>query len=82
MPAVRAVLEDAIEAGGSIAARLSPADGELGAFQHAFCVYGREGKPCLRKGCGGTVQRIVQAGRSTFYCPQMPALNASRQRGA
>ncbi len=50
------------------------ANGELGAFQHAFCVYGREGKPCLRKGCGGTVRRIVQAGRSTFYCPKLPAL--------
>ena len=46
------------------------ADGELGSFQHSFCVYGREGKPCLRKGCGGTVRRIVQAGRSTFYCPR------------
>ena len=40
-----------------------------GDFQHRFKVYGREGKPCSRKGCGGTVRRIVQGGRSTFYCP-------------
>ena len=41
----------------------------LGRFQHRFKVYGREGKPCAKKGCGGTVRRIVQGGRSTFYCP-------------
>jgi formamidopyrimidine-DNA glycosylase len=68
--AVRAVLGDAIAAGGSSLRDYRHADGELGAFQHAFCVYGREGKPCLRKGCGGTVRRFVQAGRSTFYCPR------------
>jgi formamidopyrimidine-DNA glycosylase len=70
VPAVRSVLEDAIKAGGSSLRDYRHADGELGAFQHAFCVYDREGKPCLRKGCGGTVRRIVQAGRSTFYCPK------------
>jgi formamidopyrimidine-DNA glycosylase len=70
VPAVRAVLEDAIAAGGSTLRDYRQANCEVGAFQHAFCVYGREGKPCLRKGCGGTVQRIVQAGRSTFYCPK------------
>jgi formamidopyrimidine-DNA glycosylase len=68
--AVRAVLEDAIAAGGSSLRDYRHADGELGAFQHAFCVYGREGEPCRRQGCGGRVRRIVQSGRSTFYCPK------------
>ena len=82
MPAIRAVLEDAIKAGGSSLRDYRHADGELGAFQHAFCVYGREGEPCLRKGCGGIVRRIVQAGRSTFYCPTLPALGARLRTGA
>jgi formamidopyrimidine-DNA glycosylase len=67
--AVKAVLEDAIRAGGSSLRDYKRADGSLGEFQHRFKVYGREGKPCARKGCGGTVRRIVQGGRSTFYCP-------------
>ena len=46
-------------------------DGELGYFSKSFAVYDREGQPCA---CGGTVKRIVQGGRSTFYCPQLPAL--------
>jgi formamidopyrimidine-DNA glycosylase len=66
---VQAVLAEAIEAGGSTLRDYAGADGELGRFQHRFKVYGREGKPCPRKGCGGTVRRIVQSGRSTFYCP-------------
>ncbi len=66
-PAVRAVLEDAIRAGGSSLRDYRRANGELGYFQHAFRVYGREGEPC--SGCGGAVRRIVQSGRSTFYCP-------------
>jgi formamidopyrimidine-DNA glycosylase len=70
VPAIREVLEDAIAAGGSSMRDYRNANGELGAFQHKFCVYGREGKPCLRKGCVGTVRRIVQSGRSTFYCPR------------
>jgi formamidopyrimidine-DNA glycosylase len=70
VPAVRAVLEDAIAAGGSTLRDYRQANGEVGAFQHAFCVYGREGEPCRRKGCGGSVRRIVQSGRSTFYCPK------------
>jgi formamidopyrimidine-DNA glycosylase len=70
VPAVRAVLEDAIAAGGSTLRDYRQANGEVGAFQHAFCVYDREGEPCRRKGCGGTVRRIVQSGRSTFYCPK------------
>ena len=68
-PAVREVLEDALEAGGSSLRDYRKADGSLGYFQHRFCVYGREGKPCLRKACAGTVARKVQSGRSTFYCP-------------
>ena len=66
---VKAVLEDAIKSGGSSLRDYKRADGSLGEFQHKFKVYGREGKPCARKGCGGTVRRIVQGGRSTFYCP-------------
>jgi formamidopyrimidine-DNA glycosylase len=68
--AIREVLEDAIKAGGSTLRDYRHADGELGYFQHSFAVYGREGQPCQRKGCGGTVRRIVQGGRSTFYCPR------------
>ena len=67
--AIKAVLEDAIKAGGSSLRDYRRANGELGEFQHRFKVYGREGKPCSRKGCGGTVRRIVQGGRSTFHCP-------------
>jgi formamidopyrimidine-DNA glycosylase len=66
---VKAVLEGAIKAGGSSLRDYKRADGRLGRFQHRFKVYGREGKPCPRKGCGGTGRRIVQGGRSTFYCP-------------
>jgi formamidopyrimidine-DNA glycosylase len=67
--AIKAVLEDALKAGGSSLRDYSQADGRLGRFQHRFKTYRREGKPCARKGCGGTVRRIVQGGRSTFYCP-------------
>jgi formamidopyrimidine-DNA glycosylase len=68
VPVIRDVLTEAIEAGGSTLRDYRQSDGELGYFQHAFRVYGREGEPCLREGCGGTVRRIVQAGRSSFYC--------------
>jgi formamidopyrimidine-DNA glycosylase len=67
--AVKAVLADAINAGGSSLRDYKRADGRLGRFQHRFKTYKREGRPCPRKGCGGTVRRIVQGGRSTFYCP-------------
>jgi formamidopyrimidine-DNA glycosylase len=67
--AIKDVLNDAIKAGGSSLRDYRRADGRIGRFQHRFKVYGREGKPCSRKGCGGTVRRIVQGGRSTFYCP-------------
>jgi formamidopyrimidine-DNA glycosylase len=63
------VIADAIEAGGSSLRDYVHADGTLGLFQHRFAVYDREGEPCLRADCGGTVRRIVQSGRSTFYCP-------------
>jgi formamidopyrimidine-DNA glycosylase len=67
--AIKAVLKDAIEAGGSSLRDHRRTDGELGDFQHNFRVYDREGKPCPTRGCKGTVKRIVQNGRSTFYCP-------------
>src|SRR6478735_9360804 len=67
--AIKSVLGDAIKAGGSSLRDYRKADGELGDFQHSFDVYGREGKPCRGKGCSGKVRRIVQNGRSTFYCP-------------
>ncbi len=66
---IKAVLGEAIKAGGSTLRDYAGADGRLGRFQHKFKVYGREGKPCPRKGCSGTIRRIVQGGRSTFYCP-------------
>jgi len=65
--AIRAVLKDAIEAGGSSLRDHRRADGSLGDFQHNFQVYDREGQPC--PSCKGKVKRIVQGGRSTFYCP-------------
>jgi formamidopyrimidine-DNA glycosylase len=67
--AIRSVIADAIEAGGSSLRDYVHADGSLGYFQHSFSVYDREGEPCHKPGCGGTIQRIVQSGRSTFYCP-------------
>ena len=65
-----AVLGDAIAAGGSSLRDYRQADGELGYFQHSFRVYDREGEPCVTEGCRGTVRRIVQSGRSSFYCPR------------
>ncbi len=70
VPIIRDVLQEAIDAGGSSLRDYRQADGELGYFQHTFRVYDREGAPCLTPGCGGTVRRIVQSGRSSFYCPQ------------
>ena len=66
--AIRAVIADAIAAGGSSLRDYVQADGSLGYFQHSFAVYDREGEPCQRPGCRGHVERIVQSGRSTFYC--------------
>ena len=78
--AIKQVLKDAIAAGGATLRDHAQATGDPGNFQHRFLVYGREGNPCkgpassseavgLKKACKGTVKRIVQAGRSTFYCP-------------
>jgi formamidopyrimidine-DNA glycosylase len=67
--AIKAVLQAAIKDGGSSLRDHRLTDGALGMFQHNFRVYDREGEPCRTKGCTGTVKRIVQNGRSTFYCP-------------
>ncbi len=70
---IRQVLDRALQAGGSSLRDYVQASGELGYFQHQFSVYGREGEPCPNCDCEFTVKRIVQSGRSTFYC-------AKRQR--
>lgn len=69
VPIIRTVLSDAIESGGSSLRDFRQADGELGYFQHSFDVYGREDAPCRTPSCTSTIRRIVQSGRSTFYCP-------------
>lgn len=66
--AIRDVIADAIAAGGSSLRDHIQTDGSLGYFQHSFRVYDREGAACLSPGCSATVRRIVQGGRSTFYC--------------
>jgi formamidopyrimidine-DNA glycosylase len=71
--AIRSVLVEAIEAGGSSLRDYVQADGELGYFQHRWAVYGKEGEPCPGCTCAEGVSRIVQSGRSSFFC-------AKRQR--
>lgn len=66
--AIRSVISDAIAAGGSSLRDYMQTDGSLGYFQHSFAVYDREGEPCSKPGCGGHIERVVQSGRSTFYC--------------
>lgn len=66
---IRSVIADAIEAGGSSLRDYVHTDGSLGYFQHSFSVYGREGEACFTPDCGRPLKRIVQSGRSTFYCP-------------
>jgi formamidopyrimidine-DNA glycosylase len=66
---IRAVLNDAIKAGGSSLRDHRQTSGELGMFQHNFRVYDREGQKCPTPGCKGTIRRVVQTGRSTFFCP-------------
>ncbi|TIM08409.1 MAG: DNA-formamidopyrimidine glycosylase, partial [Mesorhizobium sp.] len=66
--AIRSVISDAIAAGGSSLRDYMQTDGSLGYFQHAFAVYDREGEACSKPGCGGHIERVVQSGRSTFYC--------------
>lgn len=68
--AVKSVLTEAIAAGGSSLRDHRQVSGELGYFQHTFRVYDREGEGCPSSGCSGTVKRLVQSGRSTFYCPR------------
>jgi len=68
--AIRAVLEEAIEAGGSTLSDYAGADGAQGQMQHRFRVYDREGEKCPTPNCPGTIARVTQSGRSTFYCPR------------
>jgi formamidopyrimidine-DNA glycosylase len=65
---IKQVLNDAIRAGGSTLRDYKQTSGELGYFQHNFLVYDRAGERCSRAGCKGTIKRIVQSGRSTFFC--------------
>jgi len=67
--AIKAVLQDAIKAGGSSLRDHKQTNGELGLFQHNFRVYDREGEHCPTRGCNGIIKRMVQTGRSTFFCP-------------
>ena len=70
---IREVLAEAVEAGGSTLRDHAQVDGSLGYFQHSFRVYDRAGGACVTPGCTGTVSRLVQSGRSTFYCPECQA---------
>ena len=74
VPAIKETLRDAIAAGGSSLRDYVQPTGEMGYFQHAWKVYGREGEPCPAcpgpPACAG-IRRIVQSGRSTFYCPRI-----------
>jgi formamidopyrimidine-DNA glycosylase len=67
--AIQSVLGEAIDKGGSTLRDFASADGALGYFQHEFVVYDREREPCVSPGCKGVIRRVVQAGRSTFFCP-------------
>ncbi len=66
--AIRVVLEEAIEAGGSTLSDYATVDGAQGGFQHRFRVYDREGEACATPDCGGAIKRAVHSGRSTFWC--------------
>ncbi|MGI9395498.1 MAG: bifunctional DNA-formamidopyrimidine glycosylase/DNA-(apurinic or apyrimidinic site) lyase [Boseongicola sp.] len=70
VPVIRNVLQEAIDAGGSSLRDYRQTDGELGYFQHVFRVYDRAGQPCQTTDCEAKIKRIVQSGRSTFYCPR------------
>jgi formamidopyrimidine-DNA glycosylase len=69
VPAIKEVLQEALRAGGSSLRDYRQTNGELGYFQNVFAAYDREGEACKRRGCAGRIKRIVQGGRSTFYCP-------------
>ncbi len=66
---IREIIADAIKAGGSSLRDHKQTDGSMGYFQHTFNVYDQEDKPCKSNGCKSTIKRIVQSGRSTFFCP-------------
>ncbi len=66
---IRQVLEEALDAGGSTLKDYKSVEGETGYFQHSFDVYGREDENCRTPDCAGTIERMVQAGRSSFFCP-------------
>jgi formamidopyrimidine-DNA glycosylase len=68
VPIIRDVLQEAISAGGSSLKDHRQTNGDLGYFQHSFAVYGREGKKCNSPDCSELIKRIVQSGRSSFYC--------------
>jgi formamidopyrimidine-DNA glycosylase len=68
VPIINDIIREAIAAGGSSLKDYAQVDGELGYFQHQFQAYGREDQACINQGCGGTIDRIAQSGRSTFYC--------------
>ena len=68
VPIINDIIREAIAAGGSTLKDYAQVDGELGYFQHSFQAYGREHQPCLNQDCSGTIVRIAQSGRSTFYC--------------
>ncbi len=76
---IRDVLREAVVAGGSTLRDFAHADGSLGYFQHRFRVYDREGEGCVASGCTGTVERIVQSGRSTFFCGRCQRMDAKRK---
>lgn len=67
---VKAILREALDAGGSTLRDYASANGALGYFQHRFEAYGREGEACGARGCRGSIERLMQGGRSTFYCPR------------
>jgi formamidopyrimidine-DNA glycosylase len=67
VPAIKQVLDEAIAAGGSTLRDFASPEGDLGYFSKSFSVYDREAEAC---GCGAPVRRVVQGGRSTFYCPR------------
>jgi formamidopyrimidine-DNA glycosylase len=79
---IRDVLTEAVAAGGSTLRDHAQVDGSLGYFQHTFRVYDREGEPCVTPGCDASVARLVQSGRSTFYCPRCQSAKPLRGRKA
>ena len=70
VPAIRAVLQAALKAGGTTINDFATPDGQAGYFQHNFQVYDRAGLPCAKRSCNATIERVAQAGRSSFFCPQ------------